>query len=579
MKYIVMLGDGMADYPLEEYGGRTPLEVANTPNMDFLAQRGMCGRAQTVPFGMPPGSDTANLAVMGYDPKIYYSGRSPLEAVSMGIAMGERDVSFRCNLVTLSDCERYEDATMIDYSSGEISSEESHALIAYLKEQLSIENADLYAGISYRHCFVLRNAETGTILTPPHDITGKPIANCLPQGKYGELLLDFQKKSWEILKKAPVNLERIRQGKRPANSCWFWGEGTKPAIPTYREKFGLNGGVVSAVDLIKGLGICAGLEVKEVCGATGNYDTNFAGKAQAAIEILKEKDFVYIHVEAPDECSHHFDAEKKIYSIEQIDQQILSPLLQHLRTCGEDYSLLLLPDHPTPVRLGTHVPDPVPFVIYRSNEELFPHMQRYDEKHVAFSGIIEGHRLMDLMTAPSTPKEVSSAKRKKRARGITITTLIASLLCLIVACLAVSFMLDFNKAESTQIETKEQIILEFEGYDTIVIDFYAKNKVGGLMHENGYVEYEKNEGKQCYKYTANDYRKIEELNESHIYGFYILADEQTTDEVCKALGYRDLADYLKQAGYADKHGLPDIIRWKNAERARIAKYMKELSEN
>lgn len=397
MKYIVMLGDGMADEPIKAYENRTPLQVAKTPTMDFLAQNGRCGRAQTVPFGMPPGSDTANLAVMGYDPKIYYSGRSPLEAVSMGIAMNADDVSFRCNLVTLSDCERYEDTTMIDYSSGEISSAESRELIAYLKDRLVLEHADLYAGISYRHCFVMREAETGSLLTPPHDITGKPIANYLPKGRYGEFLLDFQKKSWEILKNAPVNLERVRQGKRPANSCWFWGEGTRPAVPTYREKFGITGGVVSAVDLIKGLGICAGLTVSEVEGATGNFDTNFAGKAQAALEILKENDFVYIHVEAPDECSHHFDAEKKIYSIEQIDTQILKPIVGHLQKAGEDFSVLLLPDHPTPVRLGTHVSDPVPYVLYRSNEELLPHAPSYDEANMADFDIIEGHKLMEMM--------------------------------------------------------------------------------------------------------------------------------------------------------------------------------------
>ena len=397
MKYIVMLGDGMADEPIKAFENRTPLQVAQTPTMDFLAQNGRCGRAQTVPFGMPPGSDTANLAVMGYDPKIYYSGRSPLEAVSMGIAMGADDVSFRCNLVTLSDCECYEDATMIDYSSGEISSAESRELIAYLKERLTLKDADLFAGISYRHCFVMREAETGSLLTPPHDITGKPIAAYLPKGRYGEFLLDFQKKSWEILKNAPVNLERIRQGKRPANSCWFWGEGTRPAVPTYGEKFGITGGVVSAVDLIKGLGICAGLKIAEVEGATGNFDTNFAGKAQAALEILKENDFVYIHVEAPDECSHHFDAEKKIYSIEQIDLQILKPIVEHFQKTGEDFSVLLLPDHPTPVRLGTHVSDPVPYVLYRSNEDLVPHAPSYDEKNMENFDIVEGHCLMKAM--------------------------------------------------------------------------------------------------------------------------------------------------------------------------------------
>ncbi len=405
MKYIVMLGDGMADEPLAQYQNRTPLQVANTPIMDRLAQQGRCGRAQTVPFGMPPGSDTANLSVMGYDPKRYYSGRSPLEAVSMGIDLGRNDVSFRCNLVTLSDCERYEEATMIDYSSGEISSEESHALIAYLNERLRIENADLYAGISYRHCFVLKQAEIGTILTPPHDITGKPIAEHLPKGRYGEMLLNFQKRSWEILKTAPVNLERIRQGKRPASSCWFWGEGTRPQMDPYREKFGLTGGVVSAVDLIKGLGLCAGLRVAKVENATGNYDTNFIGKARAAMDILKENDFVYIHVEAPDECSHHFDAEKKIYSIEQIDSQILKPLTEHLEAIGEAYALLLLPDHPTPVRLGTHVSDPVPYVLYCSAQELLPHASGYHEKAMSEFEVIEGHHLMEQLAACSSVRK------------------------------------------------------------------------------------------------------------------------------------------------------------------------------
>ncbi len=398
MKYIVMLGDGMADEPLPQYGNRTPLEVADTPTMDRLARGGRCGRAQTVPNGMAPGSDPANLSVMGYDPAIYYSGRSPLEAVSMGIAMGEKDVSFRCNLVTLSDAESYEDATMIDYSSGEITSEESHALIAYLNERLSAENARLYPGISYRHCFVMNGAKTGTELTPPHDITGKPIASYLPKGLYAQMLLDFQKRSWEILKDAPINLERIRNGKRPANSCWFWGEGTRPALVPYREKFGLSGGVVSAVDLIKGLGICAGLETPEIANATGNYDTNFEGKAQAAMDILKEHDFVYIHVEAPDECSHHFDAEKKIYSIEQIDCRILKPLLAHLEENGEEYSVLLLPDHPTPVRLGTHISDPVPYVIYCSTKELLPHTQSYCEKAMENLEVVKAHTLMSQLT-------------------------------------------------------------------------------------------------------------------------------------------------------------------------------------
>ena len=395
MKYAVMLGDGMADYPLEAYGGRTPLEAARTPNMDRLAREGLCGMARTVPEGMVPGSDTANMAVFGYDPRKYYSGRSPLEAVSMGIDLKPTDVSFRCNLVTLSDTEDYEDATMIDYSSGEITTEESSALIAYLREHLDLGDADLYAGISYRHCLVLHNAQTGSEMTPPHNITGKPIRNCLPGGRYGDYLLKLQKQSRELLRNAPVNLERIRRGKRPASSCWFWGEGTRPSIPSFKDRYGVTGGVVSAVDLIKGLGLCAGLEAPEIPGATGNYDTNFAGKAQAAMDILQKHDFVYIHVEAPDECGHHFDAEKKIYSIEQIDRQILGPLLQYLES--REFSILLLPDHPTPISIGHHVGDPVPFVLYSNVRSLEPHSDSYSEKACRTGFTIEGCRLMDLM--------------------------------------------------------------------------------------------------------------------------------------------------------------------------------------
>ena len=395
MKYAVMLGDGMADYPLEAYGNRTPLEIADTPNMDWLARGGLCGMAQTVPEGMVPGSDTANMAVFGYDPRKYYSGRSPLEAVSMGIDLKDTDVAFRCNLVTLSDEEKYEDTSMVDYSSGEISTAESAELIAYLKDHLDLEGADLYAGFSYRHCLVIHNAETGTELTPPHNITGKPIRSSLPGGRYGDFLLKLQKQSRELLKTAPVNLERIRQGKHPATSCWFWGEGTKPGLPSFRDRYGLTGAVVSAVDLVKGIGLCAGLEAPEIPGATGNYDTNFAGKAQAAIDILKDHDFVYIHVEAPDECGHHFDPEKKIYSIEQIDRQILGPVLRYLET--QEFSLLLLPDHPTPVSIGRHMGDPVPFVLYSNVRSLEPHSESYSEKACHTGFVTDGFRLMDLM--------------------------------------------------------------------------------------------------------------------------------------------------------------------------------------
>lgn len=398
MKYLVMLGDGMADLPMERYGGRTALQVARTPSMDYLARHGACGRAQTVPTGMPPGSDTANLSVMGYDPERYYTGRSPLEAVSMGISMHEGDVSYRCNLVTLSEAEKYEDAVMLDYSAGEIPTQESAALIAWLRERLPIGNAALYAGIRYRHCFVRHASECGTDFTPPHDISGRPIADHLPGGRYGSEFLALQKRSWELLKTAPVNLERIRRGEKPANSLWFWGEGTKPAMEPYREKFGLRGGVVSAVDLLRGLGICAGMTVATVEGATGNYDTNYEGKAQAAIDLWKTHDLVYLHVEAPDECGHHFDAEKKIYAIEQIDQRILTPLLHELNGCGEDFGILLLPDHPTPVSLGKHTADPVPYVIYSSRRELLPHAESYDEEQTAALPILKGHRLIPKMT-------------------------------------------------------------------------------------------------------------------------------------------------------------------------------------
>ena len=254
MKYIVMLGDGMADYPVPELGNRTPLEAAVKPNMDFLAQNGKVGMAKTVPEGMPPGSDTANLSAMGYDPKIYYSGRSPLEAVSMGIDLGAGDVTFRCNLVTLSDEENYEDCTMVDYSAGEISTAESTELINYLNEQFHTEDRNLYPGISYRHCLVLRDAKTGSICTPPHDISLKPIREHLPSGIYGDMLLSLMKRSRELLRNHPINQARIAAGKNPATSCWFWGEGTKPALSPFQEKFGVRGGVISAVDLIKGIG-------------------------------------------------------------------------------------------------------------------------------------------------------------------------------------------------------------------------------------------------------------------------------------------------------------------------------------
>lgn len=400
MKYIVMLGDGMADTPVPELDGKTPLEVANKPNMDFLAQHGKAGMVRTVPQGMPPGSDTANLSAMGYDPEIYYSGRSPLEAVSIGIDLVPEDVTFRCNLVTLSDAENYEDATMLDYSAGEISTAEAAELILYLNEQFQTAERQLYPGISYRHCLVLHHAQTGSLCTPPHDISLKPIREHLPRGRYGEQLLELMKRSRELLRDHPINRARIAAGKRPATSCWFWGEGTRPALTAFAQKFGVKGGVISAVDLIKGIGICAGLTSVEVDGANGNWDTNYKGKADAALELLQNGyDFVYIHVEAPDECGHRHEVENKIKSIEQIDAQILGRILPAMQAAKEPFALLLMPDHPTPLEIRTHTAEPVPFVLYHSEREGALPIARYTEALAAQTGwyVPKGCQLMELL--------------------------------------------------------------------------------------------------------------------------------------------------------------------------------------
>ena len=397
MKYIVMLGDGMADYPVLELGGKTPLEAAQIPNMDFLAQHGVVGMVKNVPEGMPPGSDTANLSMMGYDPKIYYSGRSPLEAVSMGIALEKRDVTFRCNLVNLSDVKNYEDATMIDYSSDEITTKESTELIHYLGERFNDEKLHLYPGISYRHCLVLKNAQTGSGCTPPHDIALRPVRAFLPKGRYGELLLDMMKRSYELLREHPVNLSRIKRGLRPANSCWFWGEGTKPDIMPFEEIYKVKGSVVSAVDLIKGIGICAGMKSVDVEGATGNIHTNFENKAEAALTLLEDGyDLVYIHIEAPDECGHRHEIENKVKSIELIDQKVLGRIMSELSKKQEPYSILLGPDHPTPLSIRTHTAEPVPFVLYRSDRDTGPSAPCYTENYAAKTGldIPQGHTLM-----------------------------------------------------------------------------------------------------------------------------------------------------------------------------------------
>ena len=367
MKYIVILGDGMADQPLLTLNGRTPLQAATVPHMDFLAQHGEVGMVRTVPIGMPPGSDTANLAVLGYAPEKYYSGRSPLEAISLGIDLQPEDVCFRCNFVSLSDEPNYADKTMLDYAAGEIPSSQSHQLLTDLARELNTANLHFYPGISYRHCLVLNHAQTGTILCPPHDITGQPIQNYLPKGQYGDLLYTLMRRSAKILAKHPVNQARRAEGLPTADSVWFWGEGTRPRLDPLRQLYGVNGGLVCGVDLLRGIALCAGLRTIPVEGATGGMTTNYRGKALAALELLNSGcDFVYIHIEAPDECGHQGDTAAKIAAIEAIDHDILSVLLDALDKQEEAYSLLLTADHPTPISIRTHTGDPVPFVIYHS---------------------------------------------------------------------------------------------------------------------------------------------------------------------------------------------------------------------
>lgn len=395
MKYIVMLGDGMADYPVESLGGKTPLQVAVKPHIDRLAKYGEMGMVKTVPDGMKPGSDVANLAAMGYDPGSCYTGRSPLEAVSIGIEMNDTDVAFRCNLVTLSDEPEYAEKTMVDYSSGEITTAEAAKLIEAVDAAFRTEEILFYPGISYRHCMIWHHGPVGLDLTPPHDISDRKITQYLPGNP---VILDLMRRSYDILKDHPVNQDRIARGLNPANSIWLWGEGTRPGVSRFEATYGVKGSVISAVDLIKGIGLCAGMKVIEVEGATGNIDTNFRGKGEAALKTLLEgQDLVYIHVEAPDECGHHGDLEGKIRSIELIDSQIVGPLLEGLEQAGEDYAILVMPDHPTPVSIKTHIADPIPYLLYRSGTKEESGADTYNEVTAAATGrfLPQGYRLMN----------------------------------------------------------------------------------------------------------------------------------------------------------------------------------------
>lgn len=400
MKYIIVLGDGMADLPIPKLGNRTPLEASFHPYADFMAKNGTVGMVRTIPEGMPPGSDAANMSVMGFYPLRYYTGRSPLEAVSLGVQLAEDDVAIRCNLVTLTGANDLEDNLMADYSSGEIETEDSRLLIEALKKELDSEACTLYPGISYRHCLVLHHTKTGTQLTPPHDISGQSVKGRLPQGLNGAFLQEYMRRSVEILANHPVNLKRKAAGKPTADCCWFWGEGTKPSFDSFETIYGKKAGMVCAVDLLKGLGKCAGMEVPFVPGATGAKRTDFAAKGKAAMELLdKGCDLVYIHIEAPDESGHAGDLPCKIEAIENIDKSVTGFLMDSLKARGEDFRILFTPDHPTPIALKTHTPDPVPFVLYDSRRPSSPSAERYTEKDACETGLFlsEGPMLMKML--------------------------------------------------------------------------------------------------------------------------------------------------------------------------------------
>ncbi len=368
MKYIVLIGDGMADRPIKSIGFKTCLQKASTPNMDKIASQGQVGKVRTIPEGFPPGSDIANLSILGYNPSKYYSGRAPLEAIFRGIKINRNDVVYRCNLVTLkpSKSGKRDLSVMEDYSAGHISTLEARSLVQEINRKLGSNKITFYPGMSYRHLMVWKNGKDKVRCTPPHDITGRKINRFLPAGEGEDVLRTFIEKSSDILLSHPVNKKRIKRGLNPANSVWFWGQGRKPDLPDFRVKYGLKGALISAVDLAKGLGMCAGFHVIPVKGATGYLDTNYSGKAKAALNALKTVDFVYLHVEAPDEAGHNGDIEAKIQAIEDFDTKVVGTVLEGIRKYKE-YSILLLPDHQTPVRLMTHTDTPVPYAIYRSN--------------------------------------------------------------------------------------------------------------------------------------------------------------------------------------------------------------------
>ena len=394
MKYIIILGDGMSDEPVEALGGKTPLEVAETPVMDELAAKGELGMVQNVPAGMSPGSEIANLSVMGYDPLTDFTGRSPLEALSVGVDMEPDDIIFRCNVVTLTEEEPYEEKTIVDHSSGEISTAEADQLMDAIRDAFNNEEFQFYTGTSYRHIMVWKHGRLAK-LEPPHDHLTQKAGPFLPEE---EVLRNFMVKSFDILNNHPVNLKRAAEGKRKANSLWYWGAGTKPSLRSFTEKTGLTGAMISAVDLLKGIAVGAGMKICQVEGATGSIDTNYEGKARAAIDsLLKDGcDFAYIHVEAPDEMGHQGELDHKILAIADLDRRLIGPVKKAMEDAGEDFRMLVLPDHPTPLRIRTHSSDPVPYVLYDSTRQQ-KKAARYTEAEARATGIFEaqGCRLME----------------------------------------------------------------------------------------------------------------------------------------------------------------------------------------
>jgi 2,3-bisphosphoglycerate-independent phosphoglycerate mutase len=369
MKYLILVTDGAGDEPIDELGGRTPLEAAKLDNINALAALGTVGMVSTIPKGMAPGSDAANLSVMGYDPQIYHTGRSPLEAVSMGIEMSQTDVAFRCNLVTLKGQGNYEDLIISDHSSGDITTEEAKELLEVINNSLGTEMIKFYPGFSYRHAMIVHEGSTDYELTPPHDVLDRRAGDYLPRGQGSEFIKEMMVKSYHLLSNHPINMARVEKGLNPANSIWIWGQGRKPSLTPIYDKYMVKGVTISAVDLIKGIGLCAGMPAVFVEGATGTIHTNYKGKAAAAIESFKSgKDFVFLHLEGPDECSHQGDLAGKIKSLELIDEEIAAPLVEYLNACGDDYRILILPDHQTPIRIRTHLGEPVPFVLFDSSQ-------------------------------------------------------------------------------------------------------------------------------------------------------------------------------------------------------------------